>query len=450
MKISLIYIRKVFQVNAWGLKFTTFIHQRIIKKSLSQLSDYHTCNSNQDFTKIRRKLLINTINYARVNCNYYKSILPIAKACDELNINSIPFLTKSIIRENLDDLVSKSFPYNFMIYSKTGGSTGEPLGFWSSWNTEFIHQKFLYEYFGYKKGDKILAMDGTQIENEFVNNNIFWKKKNEGKALPYGGMALSSLYLSKENIKIYFEFITSYKPDFIRGYPAFITDLAKYIIDEDIYINFPIKGIELTSEVAFDHQINTIKKAFKTKIFGQYGHTEASVFGYTIDDSFEYYCSPLYGLTEVVDDFGKHVDINKEGEVVVTGFANFGMPFIRYKTGDRAIYGGENNGIVKLKKILGRTADYVINRLGDKVLLTALVFGQHFQALSKIVKWQITQNIQGIVIINIEKMSTFNSQDENEIRKIFTEMGKVDCIFTYSQEFIKTKAGKTKFMIQNI
>ena len=96
-----------------------------------------------------------------------------------------------------------------------------------------------------------------------------------------------------------YQFVKEYQPDFIRGYPAFVSDLARYILENGKSIDFKMKGIELTSELVFDHQIDIIKRA-SNKEFWAYGHAEACVFGYTVDDSFEYYCSPVYGLTEVI------------------------------------------------------------------------------------------------------------------------------------------------------
>jgi phenylacetate-CoA ligase len=163
-----------------------------------------------------------------------------------------------------------------------------------------------------------------------------------------------------------------------------------------------------------------------------------------------YYCSPLYGWTEIIDDDDSHVDLGHEGEIVVTGFSSFGFPLIRYRTGDRAIYGGTKNGIVILKKVLGRTADYVVGYENEKVLLTALVFGQHYNAFSRINRWQIIQDLPGIVKIIIDKSNEFTLKDEEEISKTFYKVGKVKVEFDYGYNFIKTKAGKMKFVVQNI
>ncbi len=398
-------------------------------------------------------MLTETLIYAAKHCPYYTQTLPglsQIRQLSEAEFKRLPFLTKDIIRKHSKDLISGIVPPNGLSPRKTGGSTGEPLAFWSSGNPDGEYQKFLYELYGYEPGDKILAMDGTLVEDELTTKSIFWKVKNNGNMLPYGGMALSSLYLTDKTMPAYVDFILSYKPDFIRGYPAFITDIARYIATKNIKVDFRIKGIELTSELALSIQVNSIGQAFHTKVFGQYGHTEASVFGYTTDDTFAYYCAPTYGLTEVINENDQQAGIGEEGEIVVTGFSNIGMPFIRYRTGDRAVYGGAENGIVKLNQVLGRTADIIYNATGDKILLTALIFGQHYDALSRIAQWQIVQNIKGEVNISIHSMPGYSQADENEISQAFYTIANIKCDFVYDAEFIKTAAGKVRFVIQNV
>jgi phenylacetate-CoA ligase len=428
-------------------------HSELVSNYIDKLSDYHLKGFEFDFSTIRKQLLKDILKYAYSNTVYYKEILhgkSIAAIIDASYFKRIPFLTKDIIRTRSKDLISDIVPAKSLSPRKTGGSTGEPLAFWSSGSTDDIHQKFLLEQYNYIAGDKILALDGTLIENDLTQKGIYWKPKNNGGMLPYGGMALSSLYLTKENIQVYLNFILSYKPEFIRGYPAFITEIAQYIVSNNIHVNFKMKGIELTSEICLNSQVSIIKKAFQTNVFGQYGHTEASVFGYTIDDTFSYYCSPLYGFTEVIGDKDQQVGIGEEGEIVVTGFSNFGMPFIRYRTGDRAIYGGEKNGIIKLDQVLGRTADYIFNNNYDKTSLTALVFGQHYNAFKNIAQWQIIQDKGGEITVSIQKLSGYSQADEDEIALTFQNIAQIKCNFVYDQELIKTRSGKVKFVIQNI
>src|SRR5207245_1302977 len=66
-------------------------------------------------------------------------------------------------------------------------------------------------------------------------------------------------------------------------------------------------------------------------------------------------------LVEVLDDDGRPTPENKEGNVVITDLYNYGMPFIRYANGDRAVAGWGTcscgRGLPLLRKVVGRRLD---------------------------------------------------------------------------------------------
>jgi phenylacetate-CoA ligase len=453
MKLNEIVNKSVNRFLIWKFIRKKKKHTALVSRHIDNLYNYHKKEIQFNFSPLRKKLLTGILVNAKRNCRYYKDILPDTWQISNLDyekFKSIPLLTKDLIRVYSQDLKSVIVPDSCLSPMKTSGSTGNPLAFFASGNTDHIHQKFLYNLYNYKTGDKILAMDGTTVEDKLIRKGIFWKVKNEGNMLPYGGMALSALYLTKKTIPGYVDFILSYKPEFIRGYPSFITEIAQYILRNKIPVEFQMKAIELTSELASDWQVKSIAEAFHCKVSGQYGHKEASIFGYTVEDSFTYYCSPFYGFTEVLDEYGQHVGVGEEGEIIVTGFSNFGMPFIRYKTGDRASYGGEENGLVKLNQVLGRTSNYILNYEAEKTYMTSFNFGRDCQALARITQWQVIQNVIGELIINIHSIAGYSQEDEYEIVKIFQKAGKIKCDFVYNQEFVKTNAGKKLFVIQNV
>jgi len=221
-------------------------HYKRVASNIGKLFNFHAKGIKYDFSAVRKQLLKDILIYARKNTAYYKEILPDSLRTltnGNLEFSRIPFLTKDIIRTRSKALLSDIVPPNCLSPRKTGGSTGDPLAFWTTGNTDGVHQKFLIELYNYKHGDKILAIDGTFLEDHVTEKGIFWKIKNKGNMLPYGGMALSALYLTKETISKYVDFILSYEPQFIRGYPASITEIAQYMISNGIPVNFKMKGI---------------------------------------------------------------------------------------------------------------------------------------------------------------------------------------------------------------
>lgn len=401
-----------------------------------------------DVVHKQNELLTDMLSYAVKHCRYYKNV--VGQDIQEPKLSDFPLLTKQVIRDNFEDMISDE--KNRFIYwdAYTGGSTGEPLYFISQSCIDLPFMTGLWKFMGYKRGDIVVAMACSKVSEEDRRNNIYWAKENKGD-IPYGRIELSSLYYNDSNAKYYIDFLNGIKPDFIRGYPSFIYEVAKYILDNGISLSFAPRAIQMTSESSFEYQYDVIKRAFGTdRIHLAYGHTEQCVFGYTYDSTYEYVIEPLYGYTEILDDQGNEVGEGEVGEIVVTSFYNKVMPFIRYRTGDKAVRGKTVDGKLHLKRIMGRTQDYIVNRNGDKVLLTALIFGQHFEALGKIVKWQIEQFDQGVVTMHIIRGNDYSDSDELQIGTIFDKVGNVDVIFDYVTEIDRTGRGKSPMLVQHI
>ena len=411
--------------------------------------------ANKNNSYIQNQKLLQIAKYAFKHCSYYKhTFQQVGFDLNDLSkFNQLPLLDKTIIRNHYDELISDEIYLMDVYKMNTGGSTGEPLGFLVSnlvGRIDAIHQEFVFKTtMGYRPGDVIVAFDGTSVPSCYVNNNIYWVDTG-GKDIPYGRLSYSSLYLNNETMPYYIEHIIKTAPSILRGYPSFINDISEYILAKNISIPFFVKGIQLTAENVYDWQIENIQQAFNAKVFLQYGHSEVCVFGYTLNDTYEYICSPYYGYTEVLDEDGQHVNIGDIGEIVVTGFYNYAMPFIRYKTGDLGLFNGNTNGIVRLGKIIGRAQDYVYTKDGLKIALTALIFGQHYQAFKNIRKWQLQQDIPGKLVIRIIRNEKFTLDDEMEIRRKFKDICDVDIKFEYVDFIPLTLRGKFRFLIQNI
>lgn len=402
-------------------------------------------NNTDKILNKQNKLINEILSYAVKHCEYYKKL-----GIEELKLLNFPLLTKQIIRDNFDTVISDEKDQFIYWDAYTGGSTGEPLHFLQQSCIDLPYQIYLWRRMGWKPGDVIVAMSGSKVPEEKLSNNIFWVQENRYD-IPYGRMEISSLYYNPETAPYYIDYLNSIKPSYIRGYPSFVYDVSRYILDNNISLDFIPKAIQLTSESSYNYQYDAIKKAFRTNcIVLQYGHTESCAFAYTYDSTYEYVVEPLYGMVEILDDSGNEVSEGDMGEIVVTSYYNRVMPLIRYKTGDIAVKGKCIDGKLHLTRIMGRTQDYIIDRMGNKVLLTALIFGQHFKALGKIAKWQIEQLKAGVITIHIVRTPTYRDSDEAEISRLFDAIGNVDTIFDYVTSIPPTPRGKSLMLVQRV
>ena len=382
---------------------------------------------------------------------FYKSNFKDLKTSEKITLNDFPIISKKDIRSRIHDFCKPGIFVPRSVFN-TGGSTGEPFKFYNTCyarQVEFAHQLFFYKRVDYKKGDKIASIDGVKLSEKKLEGNIFWKKSSIN--FPFGSTRFSATNLTYENATAYVDKLISLKPSLIRGYPSAISLISDFIIKNNLGHEFYfVKGIMLTSENISEYQIELVNDAFNCSVLPQYGMTETCAFGFTEPNDLIYYCSPYYGVTEVVNMKNEHVEPGEIGEIVLTSFGNVYQPFIRYKTGDLAQYGGVENGFVILDKIIGRTQDYIIDFDNRKIMLVGLIFGVHSVVFGKINIWQIIQNVKGEVLIKLDCIEGWKVEDELELIKLISANNSIKINIIYTKEFELTKAGKRKFMIQNV
>ena len=301
---------------------------------------------------------------------------------------------------------------------------------------------------GHEKGDLIVGCGGPRLTLSQRRQHIYWLKRDKGDL--FGDYMFSVLYMTDRNIKYYVDKILELKPAILRGYPSFYDSLAQYILNNNIKIDFEIKGINLTSETCSSFQRKNIERAFSSKVYFEYGHNEICLYCYTKDRNFTYKSSPIYGYLEVLNDDGSDTEPDEIGNIVATGFNNLGMPFIRYNTEDLGEVSYRNGGIVHFKHIHGRTSDFILSKQNQRVYLTSLRFGSFLKAFSRISKWQIIQNRIGHIEMHIIRKKDYSIEDELEITEEIKSTTDVDIEYKYVKNIPKTSRGKHILFIQNV
>lgn len=442
MKLNRTYLQKRLKNNPLAKFAYEFFVLRNAKRYLS---------AREQWKHVQEENLRKILTYACEHTVYYKGLYSISQVGNPRKLlSSLPLLEKSLILNMGGQIYSDEITEDWTLWLNTGGSTGEPLHFPALYKGkpwEPIAQMMLYMQMGYRLGDTIVCVSGERISENLLTQHIYWQ---EGANFPWGKARFSTLHLSQDTIGYYWEKLVGMKPKFMRGYPSGILELCKLAKKQGLSPSFKMKGIYLTSENFTQDEKKYISDFFHCPVYGQYGHTESSIFAVQQPEGETYYTNPLYGYTEVVDENGTQVKVGECGEIVVTGFIEYGLPFIRYKTGDLAIYGGETDyGETILTKLMGRNVDFIYNKELEKIYLVGFIFGGHIKAFNHILTWQIHQSEAGKVTLLVVKGDGYDDEVEAEIENLF-ENKDIDVDFSYVAKIEKTKRGKQKFLIQEI
>ena len=372
------------------------------------------------------------------------------------DLQMLPYLTKEDVRTNFNDLIARNIPKEQMDYGTTGGSTAIPLGLYIEKKTHNIRMAFEWRewnWMGYNFGDKCVVLRGNVI-NRFENGKRAWWEYDHFNNY----LILSSYDMTAENLFKYVDKIEEFQPKVIRAYPSSIDILARFIKKHSRKINKKgnIKAISTSSENLFEMQKEIIEQTFACPIIDKYGNSEqANIAGMCVKQE-GYHIFLEYGITEII---GKDNNpITKEGEIgeiIGTGFTNYAMPFIRYKTGDSAVWTNKGCGcgrdLALLKKIEGRwLQERIITKQGSFIAITAL--NTHTNIFENVKQFQYFQEEKGKVILKIIKKETYSEEDT---KKILDELshkmkGLVDLDIVSVEEIPKTERGKYRFLIQKL
>lgn len=364
-------------------------------------------------------------------------------------IDAIPFLTKSIVQEQKNNLVSTQKNIKRWDYFTTGGSTGIPTGFYSSHNIvakENAFFKHIYGHFGFNaKRSKYAILRGSFIGSE---GNAIKKNKNV--------LYLSSYYMTEKNMNAYLKQIEEEKIEYIRAYPSALYYLAKYMHEKNYNRNnLKIKYIFLASENIYPEQRRFIEDIFGCKTFSHYGHVERACLALEKLDRDGYHFLWQYGYTELINDSNIHG--NQEGEnveIVGTSFDNYGMPLIRYRTMDYAEYTKSRDVNYKndicVKKINGRLQEVLVTKTGRYISMTSI--NMHSPVFDNVLQFQFYQDSPEYCIFNIVCNSKYTNDDEKQIKmelgyKLGTD---IELRINYVDKIDKTVSGKCRFLIQKI
>lgn len=330
----------------------------------------------------------------------------------------IPILTKEIIRNKTEFLINPNFNnMKGVRKNSSGGSTGEPVTFFQT-KEQNHHGSANYYLALNRNGINIydVSVNLWGAERDMYNTS----KKFNIRAILHNKITLNSFVLSDSILKNYVIQLNLIKPKYIIAYVHSIYEMAKFINQNNIIIEFtPI--IHCTTGPLYPEMKTEIRKAFNNgHVYNFYGSREVSAIATEIKDQKDMFVLYDNVFIEILDKNNNPVKKGEEGEIVVTTLNNFYMPLLRYKIGDRAIKGDDLEfGTLKLETVVGRTLGVIHKKDGSKIdgqFFTTLFFNKR-----GIKNFQLIQITISELELKIIKSETYS---ENELSSILTRIRK--------------------------
>jgi phenylacetate-CoA ligase len=279
----------------------------------------------------------------------------------------IPLTDRETLRTQQDQMISRRFSAEQLQAATTGGTTSTPVRLWR--DVEGIRRKTALQYhlnrtMGYDQGDSTLLIWGAERDLELDPS---WKwKLYEQKIM--GRIAAPAGQISDVIFQRFLKRLNEHKPRILYGYAVTLARFAQYLEEKGERHHNP-KVIIVTAEAFSPSERDQIERVFHCKVTEQYGSREVGMVATECDQHTGMHFHPAGCLPE----FQYH-GMTPDGpmhRLIVTDLMNFGMPLIRYDTGDCVILDEEScacgSWYPRVKSVIGRAADTFVMADGTEV-----------------------------------------------------------------------------------
>lgn len=355
------------------------------------------------------------LSYCYESSEYYKLIFDEfyfdpkdIESLDELK--KLPVLEKEDLRRNIDKIRTISVDQGISAF--TGGTTGKSLEVVYTKN-DFQERMAYLDSFKSRLNlniDLFKSRKATFSGREIIHNkdeeNIFWRNN-----YAYRQRLYSTFHVKQSTMRLYVDDLNIYKPEIINGFVSAIYEISKYIVDNNIQLDFNVGAVFTTSETLLDYHRGIIEKAFKCRVYNQYASAEGAPFITECREGSLHYCIDT-GVIERNED---------TGEIYVTSFTTHGTPLVRYAIGDRVSF---KEGVCScgsamplVDKVEGRAVDYLEGIGGIKVSLSHL--SDVIKGLPNCVEQVqfVQKSLSEILVKVVADESIFNFEHHQKIKK---------------------------------
>lgn len=415
------------------LPFAAKLQKSNILKEYKHLeqTDWYT---EEQLIDLQNKKLQRFILHCYTNVPYYTKLFNKLGLCPEdikcrADLAKLPILTKQVIRDNYEDMISLDIAKRSAHKESSGGSTGMPLKFMTdraTWGIKWSSTFRAWGWYGFQLGERIFTFGGNSLVKTKKEKKKISKKDIFDKFIMNNHKCDCS-DMSAEALKRIYKELMNYRPAVIRGYPAAIYNLGKFIEVNDLRAPH-IRLVLTTGEMLLPQHRSTIQRVFHVPVYDGYGAGDGGIISHECYMHEGLHITEEQCVVEIADQEGNLKEDGTPGFVITTDLDNYVFPFIRYQVGDIAIMKKQKCSCGRSSRlidhIVGRTGKTLYNMSGQpftSIVIDNMMFKnmdyhriEHEEIYQKIDQFQVRQNVKGDICIlikprnNNESISTFN------------------------------------------
>jgi phenylacetate-CoA ligase len=355
-----------------------------------------------------------------------------------LQFSDLQIIDKRFIQEHRSELMNP-FYSGKVIRKKTGGSTGEPLVYFTGTNSHSYLWAGIFlswEVAGYRFGDKVAIMAGSSLFATGSKQSVYYRLMNVTVIstfnLSEATMLEVGLRLNREGFKL------------LYGFSSAIHRIARFHLERRQTISNQLRGIVCTAEVLTEAMRKDIEAAFGVRCYGQYGCHDAGVSAFECERQDGYHLISTRCYAEVLPD----------GQLISTDLMNRTMFMPRYNTGDMVRMSGRvcacGRGLPLIDEVIGRQNDIVTDSHGNAV--HSEFFTHMFREDERVYSFQVLFSDNSLhVNLHVKpNCETEYPEFEAKIRaKVATSLDFSDVRVNFNQPFKAIANGKHRFVLKD-
>ena len=401
----------------------------------------------EQLAALRLERLQTLLEYAYGKVPYYRRVmreknLTPAHFKTVEHLQDFPILTKTLIRENLDDLVAEDFPLDKRILTATGGSTARPTPFYHS--PDFVLRaragalRGAY-WTGWRVGKGWARVWGASFDvKEF--------ERFRGRMLGYAQrrLVIPAWEFSDSSLPVFLDRMRRFHPYMIEGYRSSLVNIARASQDYNVPIRPQVVISSAETLEARDRAF--IEQVWHTRVFNRYGSREVGAISHECERGNMHVFSDELVVESVLAD-GATASVGEVGDLLITTLSNWVMPLIRYAIEDRAALSDGvctcGRGLPLMDHIQGRTADILYLANGK------CVDSHHLIKDFPVIEFQAVQTRSNACILRLLPDREYSAEHEAQIKNLLQKALGSDTDLTIErvQELTSTRAGKYRRVI---
>jgi phenylacetate-CoA ligase len=243
------------------------------------------------------------------------------------------------------------------------------------------------------------------------------------------------------------------RPDAIVAYTNPLYSWARALEEQGVRPWSPA-SIVVGAEKLHAFQRELIERVFRAPVFETYGSREFMLIAAECERHAGLHVTAENLLVEVIDADGRPVPAGEEGDLVVTDLTNYGLPFIRYRTGDRAVASDRRcdcgRGLPLLERVVGRQLDMLTTLDGRQ--LPGEFFPHLLKEFPAIRRFQVVQQTPERITLRLVARGDWTTADgervEREVRSVAGQAFEFEIVQV--EDIPLTSAGKLQVVVNHV